>query len=124
MKHRVVITIFVSLFLMACGPTPSDRERFRELGSEVCARRVACDLTPSAERTQCIEEFVERSCADVEDCDERYSLRSENDWENCLEAVREYECEKLEQRLLPGYCITAWRDPDTLPAGRDAGPAW
>jgi hypothetical protein len=128
MHQRAAISSFtfasmLLLLLPACGPEPTDAERFRELGGLVCSRRVVCDLIDGSERADCVDDFVDRSCADVMDCDGSH-LRSEQHWEWCLEAVGDLECDKVEARLLPGWCITAWRDPDTLPTSTDAGPAW
>lgn len=127
LRYTITLVLYLvlsplTLSLAACGPEPSDAERFRELGSRVCSRRVACDLIDGSERAACVDDFVAASCADIVDCDESH-LRSEQHWEWCLDAISDYDCAKVEARLLPGWCVTAWRDPDTLPTpGPDAGP--
>lgn len=105
-------TIFVILALLftACGgdeeSTKSGGELFEELFIADCEALADCGALNGFTVQQCIDLKTSAACTEVPDvCGEEYAIPS-TEWDACLDAMGERDCNSVVVGLLPSACLT------------------
>jgi hypothetical protein len=106
----ILLPLFVVLVAPACGGddkiTESGAEFLEEWGTALCEAGTDCGNFPRGDVDVCVDAFVQAACeVDPDFCAEKVTI-STADWNDCLDASRDIDCDALDAGILPSECST------------------
>lgn len=110
--HTLLKTILLSLALLApaaCGDdefTASGADLIEEWSTALCEASADCGNFPRSQIDICVDAAIQTACDEDPDvCNAEITISSA-DWNDCLDASREIDCDALAAGILPSECTT------------------